>query len=111
MTPDQIRAFFRETEPASAAEAAATIEEAKSDPEAARELLDAVYSLSVEDPSIAQLLNMFVEGTVLRYIRERAEADDAEALRCAELLTGLMEGTKRMLRPTPRGRPRRPGAA
>lgn len=60
-----------------------------------------LYSMSVEDRDFAMLLRLFLEGTTMRLIEERAAADDAEALKCSNLIVDLMQMTMRRV---PRGR-------
>jgi hypothetical protein len=102
MSPEEILRLYRRETPATAAEAAATIQEVRSDPEAARAYLRVIYSLSTEDPSFALLLKMLLEGLLMRLIEERAERDDAFAVEAARLATDLAD---RLARP-PRGRPK-----
>jgi hypothetical protein len=101
MRPEDIRRIYAEEAAADDAEAHATQTEARTDPEAARKLLAVLYAMSVEDRSFALLLRLFMEGTTMRYIEERMAADDAEALKCSNLIVDLMQAT---MQRTPRGR-------
>lgn len=102
MKPDDIRRLYHEVDAATATEAAETASAARTDPEQARKLLKVLYSLSVEDRAFALLLQLFLDGMLMRLIEERAATDDAFALECGTLIVELME---KML-PPPRGRPR-----
>jgi hypothetical protein len=101
MTPDDIRRIYRREREATDAEARVTFEAARTDPAVARTLIAVLFSLSVEDRDFALMLRLFLEGTLMRYIQERADADDQEALACGQLITDLMHATM----PPPRGKP------
>lgn len=106
--PEDIRQLYHDEEAATEEEAAQTREEVTTDPEQARNFLKTIYALSTEDPEFALLLRLFLEGMLMRQIEERAAQDDAYALDCAKLITGLMGGLKppRKTKP-PRGRQNR----
>ncbi len=104
MRPEDIRKLYRAEGAATAEEARAAREEARTDSDQARRFLATLYSLSVEDSAFALLLRLFLEGIQMRMIEERAAADDAFALDCAKLIQDLMDG---MARPA-RGRPAKP---
>lgn len=101
MTPEDLRKMYRDEEPATDDEARETAEEVRTDPDQARWLIQALYSMSVEDRDFAMLLRLFLEGTAMRHIQERATKDDEEALKCSNLIVDLMQMT--MWR-TPHGR-------
>lgn len=103
MRPDDIRRLYAAEDPATASEAARTREEARTDPDQARRLVQVLYAMSVEDRDFAMLLKLFLEGVTMRLIEERAASDDPFALECATLITDLMDAT---MRRTPRGKPR-----
>jgi len=103
VTTEDIRRLYRQETPATAQEAAESAQEARTDPEQARRLLKVLYSLSVEDRDFAMLLKLFLEGMLMGLIEQRAESDDAYALACAQLITDLMDATRKR---TPRGKPR-----
>jgi hypothetical protein len=90
MKSEDIRRLYRAVDEATAAEAAETANEARRDPEQARRLIKTLYSLSVEDRNFAMLLDMFLEGMLMRFIEERAN-DDLYALECGQLIVELME--------------------
>src|SRR5262245_61431961 len=94
--------MYRQETPATEEEAAQLQEQARTDPEVARTLLQTIYSLSVEETHTAILLKLFLEGMLMRLVEERAATDDAFALECGTLLVDLMNAMKR----PPRGRPR-----
>ena len=102
MKPEDIRRMWHQETPATEQEAADLREQLRTDPEQARRFLNVIYSLSVEHRETAALLKLFMEGMLLRLIEERAATDDAYALECAALITGLMDGMKR----PPRGKAR-----
>lgn len=101
MKPEDIRRLYAEESAATDEEARETQQEARADPDQARRLIAVLYSMSVEDASFAMLLRLFLEGTTMRHIQERAEVDDEEALKCSNLIVDLMQMT---MRRTPRGR-------
>ena len=103
MRPDDIRRLYAAEDPATASEAARTREEARTDPDQARRLVQVLYAMSVEDRDFAMLLKLFLEGMTMRLIEERAASDDQFALDCAKLITDLMDAT---MKKTPRGKPR-----
>ena len=103
MKPDDIRRLYAAEDPATASEAARTREEARTNPEQARRLVQVLYAMSVEDRDFAMLLRLFLEGMTMRLIEERVAGDDQFALDCAKLITDLMDAT---MRRTPRGKPR-----
>jgi hypothetical protein len=106
ITPEAMHTLFHAPDPTTAAEVARLVDAAHTDPHAARNLIQVVYSLSVEDPAAAMLLRLHPKGTreglLLRQIQARAAQDDAYALACAELITGRLE----QLAPPERGRPK-----
>lgn len=102
MRAEDIRRLYRRVTPATDEEFRATDAEVRTDPGMARDFIATTYSLSVEDPSIAVLLRLFLEGMLMRLIQERAATDDAYALECASLIADLMRDTM----PPPRGKPR-----
>ena len=107
MNPDDIRRMYHHVSEATEAEARATFQRIQEDPEEARRMIEVLYSLSVEDAQFALLLRLFLEGTLMRLVAERAEGDDAYALECGKLITELMEKTRRPAR----GRPGRARSA
>lgn len=102
MTPEEIRRLYRREREATDAEFAATVEEVRTDPDAARRLIAVLYSLSVEDRDFAVMLKLFLEGALMRLVEDRAAADDAFAGACGVLITDLMRATMR----PPRGKER-----
>lgn len=105
MKPDDIRRLYRDVDMATAEEAAAAANEAQTDPAQARRFIQVLYSLSVEDRTFALLLQLFLEGALMRIIQDRAEQDDVFALECAELINELMAKMAADRQPVPRGRP------
>lgn len=101
MRPEDIRRLYAEESAATDDEFARSQQRARTDPEEARRLMHVLYSMSVEDRDFAMLLRLFLEGTTMRLIEERAAADDAEALKCSNLIVDLMQMTMRRV---PRGR-------
>ena len=100
MRAEDIRKLYAEESAADDDEARAHQQQARTDPDEARRLLAVLYAMSTEDRSFAMLLELFLQGTTMRYIQERA-ADDAEALKQSNLIVDLMQAT---MRRTPRGR-------
>ena len=103
MTPEDIRRLYRQETPATDQEAAEAREAARTDPDEARRQIAVLYALSTEDRAFATLLKLFLEGMLMGLIQQRAESDDAYALACAQLITDLMDATRKR---TPRGKPR-----
>lgn len=101
MRPEDIRKLYASEDAATDQEAHKTQQEARTDPDQARRLIQVLYSMSVEDRDFAMLLRLFLEGTTMRHIQERVEADDDEALKCSNLIVDLMQMT---MRPVQRGR-------
>ena len=90
MTPDEIRRLYHRERAATDEEAAETTESMRTDPATARAMIATLYSLSVEDRHSALLLKLFLEGTLMRLVEERAGSDDAFALACGGLIADLM---------------------
>lgn len=90
MNADDIRKLYRNVDPATAQEAAAAANEARTDPEQARRLIATLYALSTEDRTFVRLLRLFLESMLMQMIEERAAIDDAYALVCGELIVSLM---------------------
>lgn len=103
MRPEDIRRLYAEESEATDEEARETQQRARSDPEEARRLLKVLYAMSTQDRDFAMLLRLWLEGTLMRHLEECAAADDAEALKQANLLIDLMQATMRRV---PRGKPR-----
>lgn len=101
MRPEDIRRLYAEESAATDDEFYQSQQKARTDPDEARRLIQVLYAMSVEDRDFAMLLRLFLEGTTMRLIEERAKADDAEALKCSNLIVDLMQMT---MRRTPRGR-------
>lgn len=101
MRPEDIRRLYASESEATDQEAKETQEQARTDPDQARRLMQVLFAMSVEDRDFALLLRLFLEGTTMRHIQERAEADDEEALKCSNLIVDLMQMT---MQPVQRGR-------
>lgn len=101
MKPEDIRRLYAEESAASDEEYTRNQQQARTDPEEARRLMQVLYAMSTEDRDFAMLLKLFLEGTLMRTIEERAKADDAFALECSNLIADLMQAT---MRPVQRGR-------
>lgn len=95
MRPEDIKRLYASESSATDEESRQTQHEARTDPEQARRLIKVIYAMSTEDRDFAMLLRLFLEGTLMRYIEERATADDTEALLQSNLLVDLMNATMR----------------
>ncbi len=104
MKPEDIRKLYAAEDAATEDEARQTQQEVRTDPEAARNLIKVVYSMSVEDRAFAMLLRLFIEGTVMKMIEDRAREDDDFALHCGNLLADLMQATMRPVQRAGSGR-------
>lgn len=100
MDPEDIRRLFRRETAATAHEAAATQDAARTDPEMARKLLLTLYALADADREFRALLSLVLHTALGELVRERAAVDDAFALTLGAIMVRAMEA----MQPTPRGK-------
>jgi hypothetical protein len=98
MNIDELRRMLDQESPATEEEARATMDEMRSDPDAARALLLFVYALSTEDRHMKLLLDLVLRAGLMQLIAQAAEHDDQFALKIAELVTDGMDQVAHMHR-------------
>jgi hypothetical protein len=93
MNKEDIRKLYRDESPATADEAARTMQEVTTDPEAARAMWDVVLSLAPTDPAFAQLFRALLDSVLIDHISERMQRDDEYALVISRRIAVYMQGT------------------
>jgi hypothetical protein len=98
MNIDELRRMLDQESPATEEEARATMDEMRSDPDAARALLLFVYALATKDPHMDRILDLILRAGVMQLIAKAAQESDQFALQIGELVTDGLEEIARMQR-------------
>jgi hypothetical protein len=108
MRPDDIRKLYRAETEATTDEARATREDARTDPDMARNLILTCFALASEDPAFDALFHLFLRAATMDLITTHATTDDAFALRMADHILNLMDrmAEAERARRVPRGKPK-----
>lgn len=102
MTPDDIRRLYAREVAATAAEAEATEAQVQTDPELARAFWETTLALAPVEPAVHTVLSNAMGDLLIALINERAQADDAFALRVADV---VLATRRHLIRPrVPRGK-------
>jgi hypothetical protein len=102
VTPDDIKRLYDRETPATAAEAEATRNELRNDPDTARVAFEVSLTLASDDPAFRVLVIAALNAGLVAFIRERMQTDDDFARLIGEHLARALTPIPR----TPRGRPR-----
>jgi hypothetical protein len=94
MRPEDIRKLYQAEDAADAAEARATQQEARTNPDTARALLLTLYSLAGEDRDFDRLLQLVLKVGTMQLLVQEAEQSDRFALQLAEVILDGMETMK-----------------
>lgn len=110
MRPENIRTLYESETPATDAESTATREELRTDPDAARKLIETCFALKYNDAIFAKLYRLSTDAILEDLIRERA-TDDAFALAAAALIQSKMDEMAAQSARVPRGKAKRARSA
>jgi hypothetical protein len=104
VTPEEIRRLYARETAATAADAAQTEADARTDPEIARAMWETTIAIAPTEPATAHVLSIALGDLLIALISERVASDDDWAFKAA---AAVFEAQRRTSRPprTPRGKP------